>query len=284
MDFQNWIRSYVIQVIPLISLILYVMGFCYYIAYYAVFGINIISYITLSEVLVAAFIPISLCVILGLFYVILYGISFHAIVKSINKDRRLKSFSKKLKNILAKKRENIPFSKQLKVKLYSILIFMIGIIMLILFLDCDIYSKRIILIGCGILLILSTYDDIRFYNKIRFKRIRQTCCGLTFSIVGTGLVFVLVVLGIIEGKSIQIEKPQYFEATLTDGSRLSSQEYVFIGETATAVFIYERETNISIILNKDNVVSVAMKPEYTPDQLLFEGPRPFKYNLQNLFK
>ena len=49
---QNWIKTYVIQILPVLALIVYIIGFAYYMVYYYQFGINITSYITLAEVLV----------------------------------------------------------------------------------------------------------------------------------------------------------------------------------------------------------------------------------------
>ena len=66
---QNWIKTYVIQILPVLALIVYIIGFVYYMVYYYQFGINITSYITLAEVLVSTLTPILIVVMLSVAFI-----------------------------------------------------------------------------------------------------------------------------------------------------------------------------------------------------------------------
>ena len=70
---QNWIKTYVIQILPVLALIVYIIGFVYYMVYYYQFGINITSYITLAEVLVSTLTPILIVVMLSVAF---FGLQF----------------------------------------------------------------------------------------------------------------------------------------------------------------------------------------------------------------
>ena len=70
---QNWIKTYVIQILPVLALIIYIIGFVYYMVYYYQFGINITSYITLAEVLVSTLTPILIVVMLSVAF---FGLQF----------------------------------------------------------------------------------------------------------------------------------------------------------------------------------------------------------------
>lgn len=55
---KHWIRAYVLQILPLVSIFIYILGFAFYIPYYYYYGINIISHISISEILILTFIPL----------------------------------------------------------------------------------------------------------------------------------------------------------------------------------------------------------------------------------
>lgn len=89
---QNWIKTYVIQILPVLALIVYIIGFAYYMVYYYQFGINITSYITLAEVLVSTLTPILIVVMLSVAF---FGLQF---LSRVPQKRFLYEF-KKLRNI-----------------------------------------------------------------------------------------------------------------------------------------------------------------------------------------
>ena len=54
----NWIKAYIIDVLPFMSLGIYVLAFLYNNAFYSVFNINIVSYISWSELLLSIIEPL----------------------------------------------------------------------------------------------------------------------------------------------------------------------------------------------------------------------------------
>ena len=50
---SNWIKAYIIDVLPCITIALYILAFVYNQAFYSVFNINITHYLSLSDMLLS---------------------------------------------------------------------------------------------------------------------------------------------------------------------------------------------------------------------------------------
>lgn len=48
---SNWVKAYIIDVLPCITLAIYVLAFIYYVAYFSVFNINVTHYLSLVDML-----------------------------------------------------------------------------------------------------------------------------------------------------------------------------------------------------------------------------------------
>ena len=83
METNNWIRTYVIQILPALAFFVYIIGFAYYIVYYYQFGINIISYITLTEVLVSTLIPLLIVFLISMPFLV-FKLGLRSILKRYN--------------------------------------------------------------------------------------------------------------------------------------------------------------------------------------------------------
>lgn len=274
MDFQNWIRSYVIQVIPLISLVIYALGFSYYIAYYSVFGINIISYVTLSEVLVAALMPIVICLVLGWIWIVVGGVYLRVMIPQI-RYAMSKILPEKVTSAIKKFIDKTGFGRLRLRLLYMIYVVMILFMLLIVFIgemDMDTFKKRMVLISCVIAISIYVYSCLRYYGRLRIYRVRMIYNTCMWSVVGVGSIIALAVLGVKEGKAMMQSEPDYFEVTMTGGDRYTSADYTYVGDSSTAIFLYDRNADISLILNRENTLSVTLRRGVNTDRLLFKRP------------
>lgn len=261
MDFQNWIRSYVIQVIPLISLVIYALGFSYYIAYYSVFGINIISYITLSEVLVAALVPTVICLVFGLVWTTVGGV-YLRIMKPYVRHRLAAILPEKITSAAKSVIAETGFDRLGRRLVFTIYIAVLLFMLLVAFIgeaDMDTFRKRILLIICAIVMGIYVYNCLRYYSRLRLYRIRMFYNTCMWSVTGIGLVVALAVLGVKEGKAMMQSEPDYFEVTMTGCEHYTSETYTYIGDSSTAIFLYHRDSDRSLILNRENIVSVTLR-------------------------
>ncbi len=73
---KNWIKAYIVDILPCIVGLVYILAVVYNIAYFSVFGINVIHYLTLSEMLMSIIEPLIFVVIFNLFWMWLTLISY----------------------------------------------------------------------------------------------------------------------------------------------------------------------------------------------------------------
>lgn len=264
MDIQNWIKSYVIQVIPIITFCVYVLGFSYYIPYYYFFGINILSYVTLSEVLVAAFVPILLCLIIAalcksmftLYVNNLYPYLTHAYEEIV----RLLPLNVYCLNCKLLKNK---FGLKFRLKAFRIVTMAIflGVIALIENIECEYVIKIKILIIVTIGVVAYILWALSWYSKIPSKKIKFVNYVITGSIVGIGMIVSLICLGISDAKSIKTENNRIFEIVMADGRRYNSKCYNFIGESQASFFIYRKSDQTTLILNREYVTNTVVYGE-----------------------
>lgn len=127
MNESNWVKAYIIDVLPCITVAIYVLAFIYNMSFFSVFNINSVQYISLSEMLLSiieplmAFVFLSLIISwLGLWYFTYYlPLYMYHVIESERKEKKTKKrkIPRKLLKIAAKIKETSLF-KFLK-KLYD---------------------------------------------------------------------------------------------------------------------------------------------------------------------
>ena len=68
---KNWIKAYIVDILPCIAGLVYILAIVYNIAYFSVFGINVIHYLTLSEMIMSIIEPLIFVIIITLFWTLL---------------------------------------------------------------------------------------------------------------------------------------------------------------------------------------------------------------------
>lgn len=75
MNKTNWIKTYLIDILPCVTILLYVLAIVYEMAFFSIFNINVLSYISLVEILISISEPLLYFSLLSLVtFVSLYAI------------------------------------------------------------------------------------------------------------------------------------------------------------------------------------------------------------------
>lgn len=64
---KNWFKVYIVDVRPCISVAIYILGVVYNLSYFSSYGVNVLHYITLSELLIAIVEPLIIISLVSLF-------------------------------------------------------------------------------------------------------------------------------------------------------------------------------------------------------------------------
>ena len=106
---SNWIKAYIVDVLPCMTIALYILAFVYNLAFYSVFNINITHYLSLSDMLLSILEPMVIIggVTMMLFLLIIFS---STLISSINEDNKNKELTIKEKRIIVRLR-NIKFAR-----------------------------------------------------------------------------------------------------------------------------------------------------------------------------
>lgn len=274
----NWIKSYVIQVIPVLALLVYIMGFAYYMVYYDQFGINIVSYITLSEVLILTLVPILTVVLISIFLGVVQFFtmpSFSAVDREcVNLKKRIKTtgfaiaVEKSMSKIIIGHRKYVKAEKEESKKPRKQLFFMttmgftIAIILIII--PCCIYIGVIdvrykYLFTFGLLIsgnvFISSY--IKRYRLIKHKLIKIYSNINSMIILFMSILICTVFLAVYNSDQDKTDDNLKFCITVQDNSEYTDKDYIYIGECSKSIFLYNKKDKSTLALNTANLVGVA---------------------------
>lgn len=268
MDYGNWFKSYVIQVLPVMAFVIYLWGFAYYIAYYHEFGLDIINYVSLNEVLVNALVPV---VIAGLFVLwmriadVLINSYMTRIAYSLV-GRRVWKKLLRTKNRVDRLNETIVSHQGKRSRFISGVLLTLIIVMVAFEVYCsdeiDLVWK---LLAGFFVLCCVTEGSIRCYEIFR-KR------GTSLSIELSGAIALIIVVitigvfccGVVDARRASESPGKYVSITLVNGDCMSSGNVrcmIYIGETGRAVFMYDPCHKTTQVINREAIVSMSIKNE-----------------------
>lgn len=258
---SNWIKIYIIDILPGLAVALYILGFFYTGFFYSAFGINIEHYISLSEMLLDILFPL---IIMVLFYLLILILIYYLLYED-----SLPFFSKKLDESIKKYKENEGdktelyklFSKKnnrllkgLFISTISVLIFFIGINELIVdenkvpSMISPLLLNFIILLFFAPIFILSTPRPQRSV--------------MIFETVLTYYIFAAIIFGYCgykEGLYVKNHDTARFEIKINDGKIFDNISYRYFNQINDRVFLLEKESQNKIILGKENILYMKIK-------------------------
>lgn len=247
----NWLKVYVIDVLPIITVSLYVLGVIYNIAYYSVYGINIIPYLTLGDMLMAIIEPLVLILLLTLFFLIATGFTRSVISSSLGKQNVAENVAK------TKEQDKKDSVCNNNMKLLALVIFSIIIssilswILSLLSISTDWGMSVAVLEVCFPLCIF--FSPTGYYFKIIANSSKTELATSLF-------IYYLYCLAIFyySGSNCAIYNKKIddvkFDIETTKGVTYKDNHYGYIDQLGNSIFLYEKKTDRIIMLYTDNIM------------------------------
>ena len=279
----NWLKAYVIEVLPCMSLALYALALIYNIAFYSVFNINILSHVTLSELLLCIIEPILVVsiysvIVLFLFYVFnTFPNKGLKILGARSKNDRYTNYKLQRKlvfltgYVIKIKKMDIKTKKLRKEILETILVlcvlFFIFVVSFLLFKNKEIVENTdfgldkatfgltfpITLLCFLYLVIIYISLPISFkIPEILTEYLKRICKEWAFLIIMSYFIYAILIFftsGIESGNYYQENNRVEFEIKTTDGTVYNNSMYSYIGQTNERIFLREKKTDRNVILN-----------------------------------
>lgn len=273
MKSNNWIKTYVIQILPALALFVYIVGFAYYIVYYYQFGINIISYITLTEVLISTLIPFIFILTYSAIAFSMYFLFRSVFKRYICIFRRLmfpiytlvlnisciKSVYNKIKLI----KQHYKEKERLESHYTSVFSVTISFILCSIVLPICIYMDKIIVEYKYFIIIMAcsiTFPALNKYiqrcRRIRFEIVKSYHIITSIIMVYLSILVCAVILGIYNAQKDKLISQKQFCILTINNNEYTSDKYCYVGECGNALFLYSFKDDRTIVLNRPNVVSI----------------------------
>lgn len=270
-DFQNanWIKAYIVDVLPCLTALLYLLAVIYNIAFFSVFNIDVTDFQSFIEMLVSIIQPFLL---LSVFLLLLIALSIYFIpflVYEFNKRRKHGKLSKKKIHYLrlfVKLFHSSELYKSFKLFSFSLIVITPSYFYLFTKDGIDNFGGRysgFVPIFIPILLTmilmaskLTIRPKMTFFEQM--KKITIPDKILTFILFFIFAISVVYESGLRDGKTLLDRDEVTFKITLTDNSSYDNKKYTYIKHSNGRIFIYDKNLNSSLILYEENVLSLRM--------------------------
>lgn len=242
------------NILPLIVLIVYALGYIFLTNYYTNFGIDIIYYLSLTDIL---FFSLGMLITLTIILLIVeFGLTFLIMIFSKEKNSEKKDEEKNVKDRAGKS-----FIKQL----VSILILVVIVLVLAHFTEYDFYLYTILFT----LIPIKISSSMRAFGE-KDKEFKNFEIIFTGSIVTVILIIVAFLYGNYEAQNVKnIDSDIFYnkvEFTYEDKeySTFENDTLVFIGQTTNNIFVYNKQTKKSWVYIKNDLKNLKF---YDPNVL-----------------
>ncbi len=218
------------ELIPILTIALYIVGFIYYISYYLSFNIDIIPYISLSEVLVYSIIGVAV------FCIIVIPIEY-----------------------LVQKVLSSIYNKKNTVSYLISWLFHFTLFSIFLYFSFKNHNM-LMMVACIIINFMWVYFTVFFITNYKFNLSRFTpvFCLLFGVIMG---VISISILGDASAYFVVNNEQKYKIEIETDNGNYSTIDDVnlyLVGETSAVYFLYDKNVKSSIIINKGSINKVVI--------------------------
>lgn len=253
---SNWLKVYIIDVLPGIAVGLYILGYLYTVFYYEAIGIEISKNISLSEMLLEIISPLFF---VSLFYVLmlLFFGWFHY-CSTIPLIKKHKEESNKVDYDI--ERFNIKNKKFLIVLLLSTIVPLVIFIGLNVFRDhcyspSQIFLFSPLMLNFLILLVVAPPMIISTPTPYRMMLIIEAIFAF---FIFTSILFGYC--GYINGRYIRDNDIAVFEIKTNDGTIYNNNLYRYTDEVSNRIFLIDKTSKHNVIIGKENVIYMKIKP------------------------
>lgn len=284
---NGWFKAYIIDVLPIVSLFVYTLGFTYTISYYMVFNLNVIPFISLYEILIPTISVLSISLFGLLVALISNKITKNAIEgieniivipfrKYIVYPLRVyllkKSFYRARLVDVRIKMERGNTSKNIRYWIdIQYIIWFITVAFLLLSISYLVQwlyeaEKNIswvyLLMAVSLTLFIDMTINVPTLKQIPSKvgniikvRFRIFLCSL--------LIICTFLFGYFVAEKV-IENPpkEYYEIFTEKEVLKTDSTLILIGESSLAIFLYDKVQDESIIINRDAIYKISQKTRF----------------------
>lgn len=256
---SNWIKVYIVDVLPGLTIATYFLGFIYNSFFYLVFGIDPAHYLSFGEMFHDIILPLFIISIFSFaVFFNLYIFHHYSIKKNI---RRFLTFI--IRNNYSNKtdldivyynaeyhRKNNSFVRHL---LFALFMSLLACILINEYRDLFMgYSRLSIIVP----FLLSYFIFLPIYALTVMGLPRQI--RLLFIIEAVIIVYFYAIIvfgyfGYNSGRFTRNHDTAKFEIKLTDGSTIDDKNYRFINQANDRVFLIEKNTNNNMIIGNDRI-------------------------------
>ena len=263
----NWIKAYIVDVLPCLTALLYMLAVVYNIAFFSAFNIDITDFIYFGDILVSIIQPLLL---LSLFLLLMVALIVYLIPSLVYRSPK-KSEQKVYKKgrlhymkLLVRFLHSSIFYKSFKLFTFSLLV--IAPTYYFLFTKGYInnfegrYSGFVPIFIPVFLTIVLFVSKVLFRSKLTiFQQFRNVTAAdkiLTFILYFVFAVAVVYESGYRDGKSILERDEVKFKLTLTDNSTYDNKGFTYIKHSDGRIFLYDKSKSSSLIVFEENVLSL----------------------------
>ena len=261
-NYSNWIKVYIIDVLPGLTAAVYILGFIYNEQFYSVFGINVEQYISLGEMFLDIISPLIFIVTLYLF-VLLFFSWFHynitrQTLKEIQEEKKKESKDNKENSIDENKfyRKNKKFVIGLLISTIIPLLLYIGVNELRgnsngpsqVFLFSPFFLSFIILMFFAPISIISSSHPQRSFLIVEAVVTYYIYAAILFGYCGN-----------INGRFVRDYDIARFEIKTNNGEVFTDKTYRYINQVHDKVFLLDKSTNNNVILGDDGILYMKFK-------------------------
>lgn len=310
---SNWIKAYIVDIMPCIGVALYILAFIYNISFYSVFDINIINYISIQDTFISIIEFLIVFSVLAL--ILVAGLSLNMALKPNDKPtpsickiskyeiyllrriilmekftivRRVNVYFKKQRRISWKNRNNKP--SKLKLTMLAFLESYITIMFSAkIFTEIQSsynnYTIYMPVVGMLIPFIVAPCVILFLRNATSMKKSKiKDIFNRTFASETLVMLIVYYFYSIVlfyscgeaKGESFKSNHVQ-FEIKASDGSIFNNKDCLYIGRLNDNVFLMDKNTKEKVILNNEGITF--MKIKYNDETI-----KPLIVNLMNMTK
>lgn len=281
---QNWVKVYIVDILPCIAVSLYILAIVYNLALFSHFGIDILTFLSLTELLIGIVEPL---LVTALFVFITCGIIVLPMIDLIQHERiKFKTYSKRIKylrNIVKnidkyhirylrnKIRKMRIIDKDNKDIITSISLYVLVIYIISYFL----FSYNVVLYDygagmgralCGLLIPISIVPVLFVYSiattlTVLDIRLDETVKKITsFDKVFIGFITYIYAIAIFYQSGseyaceIQKKPKTEFSIKMSDGSIFDNSKFGYISRINDKIFLFSKSSDENVILEDEGII------------------------------
>ena len=269
MENSNWIKAYIIDVLPCMTALLYLLAVIYNVAFFSVFNIDVTDFLSFVEMLVSVIQPMLL---LSVFLLLLVAIAIYilpALANRLSENRKHHRLDRKRIHYLKLFIEKVHSStlyKSLKLFTFSLIVILPSCVYLFARGGINNFEGRysgfipifmpilvaLILVVCKLMI----RPKITLLEQIRTITMPDKI--MTFILIFIFAVSVIYESGYRDGKNLLSRDEVDFQLILTDNTIYDNSHYTYVKHINDRIFIYDKHRKSSVIVFEDNVLSLRM--------------------------